>query len=136
MKHGEEERKMPKQVKAVINHNFKHPWVIVNQNTGEILDDAQGYGYRTAQKAHAAWSYKHRSDKSVRNHKLAQQWWRKHKEFARDLNEEAFEIAKGSWGPDDKFDLTLFKENLQDEKIDTENIPIRTLFSVYLSGKF
>ena len=105
MKREEEERKMSKQVKAVINHNFKHPWVIVDQNTGEILDDAQGYGYRTAQKAHAAWSYKHRSDKSVRNHKLAQKWWRKHKEFARDLDEEAFEIAKGSWGPDDKFDL-------------------------------
>ena len=51
MKHREEERKMSKQVKAVINHNFKHPWVIVDQNTGEILDDAQGYGYRTAQKA-------------------------------------------------------------------------------------
>lgn len=33
---------MTKQVKAVINHNFKHPWVIVDQNTGEILDDAQG----------------------------------------------------------------------------------------------
>lgn len=44
-------------------------WVMKNINTGKILDDAQGYGYRTAQKAHAAWAYKHSSKKQVENRK-------------------------------------------------------------------
>ena len=29
---------------------------IVDANTGEMLDDAQGYGYKTAQKAYAGYS--------------------------------------------------------------------------------
>ena len=35
--------------------------VSVDFNTGAILDDAQGYGYKTPQKAHAAWGYKNRT---------------------------------------------------------------------------
>ncbi len=38
-------------------------YVIINTESGEIVDDAQGYGYKTAQKAYAGWSYKNR-DKS------------------------------------------------------------------------
>ena len=36
---------------------------IVSVDTGEVLDDAQGYGYKTAQKAYVGYSYKNR-DKS------------------------------------------------------------------------
>lgn len=35
-------------------------WCIVDAETGELLDDAQGYGYKTIKKAHAAWNYKNR----------------------------------------------------------------------------
>ena len=35
-------------------------YVITSKETGEILDDAQGYGYKSKQKAHVAWTYKHR----------------------------------------------------------------------------
>lgn len=38
-------------------------YVIVDSDTGEVLDDAQGYGYKSAQKAHAAWSYKQKPKK-------------------------------------------------------------------------
>ena len=38
-------------------------YVIIDTESGEIVDDAQGYGYKTAQKAYAGWSYKNR-DKS------------------------------------------------------------------------
>ena len=33
-------------------------YVIVNKETGEIIDDAQGYGYRTIQGAYKAFKYK------------------------------------------------------------------------------
>ncbi len=38
-------------------------YAIVDIETGEIMDDAQGYGYKSAQKAYAGWAYKNR-DKS------------------------------------------------------------------------
>ena len=52
-------------IKAVPMPGNYSRWVMKNINTGEILDDAQGYGYRTAQKAHAAWTYKHPSKKQA-----------------------------------------------------------------------
>ncbi len=39
--------------------NFKNPWIVISEY-GEILDDAQGYGYDTAQKAQKAYKYKMR----------------------------------------------------------------------------
>jgi hypothetical protein len=49
--------------KVIKSEQLSEPWqarfIIINPDTGEVLDDAQGYGYKTAQKAHAAWNYKH-----------------------------------------------------------------------------
>ena len=42
---------------------YERRFQIVDAETGEVLDDAQGYGYKSPQKAHAAWGYKNR-DKS------------------------------------------------------------------------
>lgn len=91
-------------------------YCIVSNETGEVLDDAQGYGYRTAQKAYAAYAYKTR-DKSKDKEKAdkkkhIQQWMKKHKGFVKAMNDTAFEIAKGSWGPDDEFDAKQVKEML------------------------
>ena len=38
-------------------------YACVDENTNEVLDDAQGYGYKTAQAAYKAWGWKHRSPK-------------------------------------------------------------------------
>ena len=49
-------------VKAIRSESLSKPYdsrfVIVDIETGEILDDAQGYGYKTAQKAYAGYNYK------------------------------------------------------------------------------
>jgi hypothetical protein len=56
-----------KNISVVVDENLSKPYkkrfVVVDNETGEVLDDAQGYGYKTAQKAHVAWAYKTR-DKS------------------------------------------------------------------------
>ena len=95
---------------------------IVSTDTGEILDDAQGYGYKTAQKAYSAYVYKTR-DKSKDKDKIAkkrhiQQWMKEHKSFVEAMDDTAIEIAKGTWGPDDKFDAKQVKEMLN--KFDLE----------------
>ena len=57
---------MNKRYKAIV---FSSPlnsekagirYAIKDIETGEIVDDAQGYGYRSAQKAYAGWAYKNR----------------------------------------------------------------------------
>ena len=39
---------------------YEKRYIVINKDTGEVLDDAQGYGYKTIQKAYAAYSYKNR----------------------------------------------------------------------------
>ena len=46
-----------------LSNEYDRRYVVIDKDTGEILDDAQGYGYKSAQKAHAAYAYKTR-DKS------------------------------------------------------------------------
>lgn len=90
---------------------------IVATDTGEILDDAQGYGYKTAQKAYAAYAYKTRSKRKnkekIAKTKHIKQWMKEHKSFVQAMDNIAFEIAKGSWGPNDKFDTKQVKEMLK-----------------------
>lgn len=114
-----------------LSSNYDTRFVIVNTETGEILDDAQGYGYRSAQKAYAAYTYKHR-DKSKdkqrkQEEKAIKKWWQDHKELSEDLEQIAFEIAKGSWGQDDKLDPKLLKTILKQENIESEYSPGKLL---------
>ena len=44
--------------------------------------------------------------------KHIQQWMKEHKSFVKAMDDTAFEIAKGAWSPNDKFDAVLVKEML------------------------
>lgn len=71
-----------KNIKVVrsdkLSKNYEDRFVVVSADTGEILDDAQGYGYRTKQKAHAAYNYKNRDrarDKKRKQEEKAIKKW-------------------------------------------------------------
>lgn len=116
---------------AVQSEKLSEPYfpryVIVDSETGEILDDAQGYGYKTAQKAHMAYAYKTRDkskDKAKKEkEKHIRRWMKEHPEFVHLMDGIAFEIAKGSWGPDDKFDAKLVRELLENSGLETDFTP-------------
>lgn len=95
-------------------------YVIVDKTTGEILDDAQGYGYKSPQKAYACFGYKHRSPKQIKKEKHIKAWLKENKSFVRLMEEVAFEIAKGSWGPNDKFDTKLVEEMLKENNLEPD----------------
>lgn len=42
-------------IKVIESEGYKNSYIIVDTETGEILDDAQGYGYKTVKKAYAAY---------------------------------------------------------------------------------
>lgn len=82
-------------------------YIVVDKDTGEILDDAQGYGYKTRQGAYRAYGYKTR-DKSKDKEKaekkrIVKQWCKENRRFVRMLEADAFSIAKGSYAPEDEF---------------------------------
>ena len=60
---------MAKKVKAVAMPRKVNRWMLVDVETGEIVDDAQGYGYRTARGAHAAWAYHHQTSEQAQRRK-------------------------------------------------------------------
>ena len=104
-----------------LSSQYDTRYVVVDKDTGEVLDDAQGYGYKTARGAHAAWAYKTR-DKSKDAEKRAkkrhiQQWLKQHKGFAEAMELYAFEIAKGSWGAEDQFNAAFVKRMLKDYEL-------------------
>lgn len=51
---------MERTYKAVLysKNQFDPRWAIVDAETGEMLDDAQGYGFKSPRKAYAAYVYK------------------------------------------------------------------------------
>ena len=103
---------------------YKKRYVIVDEDTGEILDDAQGYGYKSPQKAHAAFAYKNR-DKSRDKEKAAkkkriQAWMKEHRDFVQDMDAIVFEMAKGSWDPNDKIDAALVRKMLKEHNLDPD----------------
>ena len=83
---------------AKLSGEYDKRYVVVDKDSGEILDDAQGYGYKSIQKAYAAYSYKTR-DRSKDAEKRAKKkhiltWLKEHKEFAGLMEAVAFDSVK------------------------------------------
>lgn len=100
---------------------------IVDIDTGEILDDANGYGYKTIQKAYAAYEYKIR-DKSkdperIKKIKHIKKWINEHSEFVGLMETFALDISKGSMGPDEKFDAKFVSEMLKQNGLEPDFTP-------------
>ena len=110
-----------------LSDEFNKRYVIVDKDSGEILDDAQGYGYKSAKKAYAAWAYKTR-DKSKDGEKAEKRehikkWMKEHKSFVKLMDAFALDIAKGSAGPEDKFDAKFVQEMLKDNNLKVDFTP-------------
>lgn len=90
-------------------------WVLIDPETKGIIDDAQGYGYKSKQKAIKAGWYKFSGGKEKKQSakSAAKNFWKKNKEFAKEVNnlyEWGFkEIARGEIDPDEEIDELIQK---------------------------
>lgn len=114
------------ELKSLSSWNNRR-YAVVDNATGKVLDNAQGYGYKSVSGARAAWRYKTR-DRSKDTEKAAREqairsWMKEHKSFVRTMDQYAFEIAKGSWGPDDKMDAGLVKQMLEENDLHPDFTP-------------
>jgi len=119
-----------KAVKSDVLSKHDERYVIIDLDTGEILDDCQGYGYKTKQKAHIGYSYKNR-DKSKdyekrvkRNH--IKKWLSTHKNFRKDLEINEMEFIKNGEG---KVDAKLIREILKQNHLEID-FQVRDLLNV------
>lgn len=112
-------------------------WVIKDSVTDEVIDNAQGYGYKSPQKAFAAFAYKgcepQTFQATLARRKRIHHWLINHPEFLRDMNHTAFELAKGMYGPDEVFNASVVKELLKDHGITVDFTPMDIL-SVWEKG--
>ena len=75
----------------------------IADDNGKVVDDAQGWGYKTKDKASKAMWWKFKNGKKEYDAKAA--WWKKHKEL---------------WYAIDEFTVTWFKEMMRGEITDEE----------------
>lgn len=77
---------------------FETRYAIVDMDTGEIFDDAQGYGYRTKRKAYAALAYKRRPKevfiKEAETKKKVHAFCRQHRKLIKRIREYMFMLAR------------------------------------------
>lgn len=73
-------------------------FVVIDEVTGEVLDDAQGYGYKTAQNAHRAYGYKSATPKQKKARdglkRRVREWIAENRAVVRDIEDEAFYSLK------------------------------------------
>jgi hypothetical protein len=112
----------------------KKRYIVFDIKTGEVLDDAQGYGYKSIKNAYSAFAYKTRDkskDKEKKQKELKIKFWMsKNKDFVKLMDQIAFEIQKGSWGSNEKFDTAFLKELLKENDIEIE-FPASELLKVW-----
>jgi hypothetical protein len=85
-------------VSAALSDRFEKRYVIVDAATGDVVDDAQGYGYKTAQNAHRAHAYTSMPPNKKRRRDAAQRqvrrWCAAHPEFMQHVEQSMFYALK------------------------------------------
>ena len=83
---------------AALSSSFDKRYVVVDGATGEIVDDAQGYGYKSAQNAHRAHAYTSMPPRKKRQRDAAkrqvQRWCAKYPEFMQHVEQAMFYAMK------------------------------------------
>lgn len=85
------------KVASFKNDDDKTRYRVVAEDTEEILDDAQGYGYKTIQKAYAAYGYKIRKTRDVEKEEKTKEiklWLKEHKGFSNLWNKLLLKLPK------------------------------------------
>lgn len=124
-----------KNIAVVLDGSLSTPvdkrYIIIDTLTGEVLDNAQGYGYKSERKAYASYAYKTRDkskdkEKAIRSNQI-KKWLDEHKDFTDALDTYAFEAAKDSASTQAKVDLALIKALLKASGLKTDFTPSEIL---------
>ena len=109
---------VPKQISE---KGEEERYILVNKETGEIVEDANGYGFKSVQKAYACFYYKNRTPEEAKTYKekqkLIEKFMEKHKGLTISYVDDVYHALKG----DDDYGLEDFRGLLKCEGIDLTN---------------
>lgn len=85
---------------VVKRDSYKNKFIVIDKETGRILDDAQGYGYKTVKNAYACFAYKNMNKEQKKEYEKRKQeiavWIKTHSEFMNELEYEMFDALKNN----------------------------------------
>lgn len=105
------------KVESYKANDYETRFRLVNKDTGEIIDDAQGYGYRTVQGCYKAIYYKRNRGTIKSDEKKARGLIRQHKRIYESAIEEVnsllFEDCKVGFNRPKKEYLDMFSDEIK-----------------------
>lgn len=104
-----------KVVKMPSKSEYDKRYKIIDEN-GKTIDDAQGYGFTSVQKAYACYAYKHRDKQSDEKIKEIINWLKEHKEIYNEVENILI------YGLKDNCTNTEIREEIK-EFLKNENVP-------------
>lgn len=133
-----------REIRAVSNmllatENNQH-FEIINEKTGVVLDDNNGFGYTTAEKAYRAFAYKNRDtskdiEKKVIKEKILN-WLDNHTEFEELMVYEYLMIVPKSKETGVKFNTAYLRKRLKEEGLTVEEFKVCDLLKVFIDKNF
>ena len=105
------------KVESYKANEYETRFRLVNKDTGEIIDDAQGYGYRTVQGCYKAIYYKRNRGTIKSDEKKARGLIRQHKRIyeaaIEEVNSLLFEDGKDGFHRSKKEYLDMFSDEIK-----------------------
>ena len=120
-----------KEIVAIRSEKLSRPYddryIILDKHTGEILDDAQGYGYKSPSKAYAAWAYTHRSKEQKKNDaakkKQITKWLDENPDIVRGLFDLELDMVKGQTYPFTEVNTAFIRQVFKDNNLEVDFTP-------------
>ena len=105
--------------KSIKKYKDKKRYIAVNKQTYDIIDDAQGYGFKDVHGAYKAVYYKQNYKNILAEKKNVAKWWDEHKEFRSHWEDILWYATK------DNIKVTKddFIRELKEYNIDVESLP-------------
>lgn len=85
---------------VVKRDSYKNKFIVIDKETGRILDDAQGYGYKTVRNAYACFAFKNMNKEQKKGYEKRKQeidiWIKTHSKFMNELECEMIDAMKNN----------------------------------------
>ena len=107
-----------------LSTKYDKRYVVIDKETGEVIDDAQGYGYKSKYKAYAAWAYKEKNNLSSaslseRDYYI-EKWIEENSDFVKIMDTFAIDVKEGKYGKGAKFNAYAVWKLLEEHNIDID----------------
>ena len=109
-----------------LSNEYDDRFIVVNEITGDVIDDAQGYGYKTKDKAWKAYTYKLHHNRGGQTITDPQEL--KIKRWLTDNPDIMAEMKK-----ENVVDVISMTKFLESHHI-KYNVPVEMIFGVYIHG--